>query len=248
MLFKQEDIAKPIDEAAELLESSQFLSEAESSYHPFMIPIRESKEYEANVVKIEDLVEYSMANGITDAGYAIDKVCEANEISADTLAFSIDEANAIYDEEMLDTALVLKEAGAAVLVAPMSRLDPMYQITESVVDLMMECTDTEHEEAADSLFEAFIMDDYDTVFAEAAIVGKVKTNASGVKASVSAKSANAKKAASEKMAALREKLRALKEKSKGLTGKAKEKCLAAIEKVKQSIAFLKNKVSGKAKG
>lgn len=248
MLFKQEDLTTPVDEAATLLEESMYLNDAESSYHPYMIPVRESKQYEANVVKIEDLVEYSMANGITEAQYAIDQVCEANEISVDTLAFSIDEANAFYDEEMLDTAVQLREAGAAVVVAPISHLDPMYQITEAVVDTMMECTGTEDEEAADALFEAFIMDDYDSVFAEAAIVEKVKTKGAAVKASVSAKASNAKKAGSEKLAALREKLRSLKEKAKGLTGKAKEKANADIAKCKQAIEFLKQKMSKKKEG
>lgn len=250
MLFKQEDLTKPIDEATTLLEESMYLTDAESSYHPFMIPIRESKQYEANVVKIEDLVEYSMANGITDAQYAIDQVCEANEISVDTLAFSIDEANAFYDEEMLDTAVQLREAGAAVVVAPISHLDPMYQATDIVVDAMMECTGTEHEEEADALFEAFIMDDYDTVFDEGSLACKVagKNCAAGTKASLNAKASNAKKGASEKMAALREKLRSLKEKAKGLTGKAKEKANAAIAKCKQAIEFLKQKVSKKKEG
>ena len=243
MLFKQSDLTDTLDEATQLLESCQFLNEAESSYHPYMVPIRESKEYEANIVKVEDLVEYSMANGITDAGYAIDQICESNDLSIDTLAFSIDEAMAFYDDEMLDTALTLAEAGAAVVVAPISRLDPMYQLTESVVDNMMEYTGTENEEAADALFESFIMDDYDSVFAEAAIVDKIKTKASGVKAAVSSKASNAKKAISEKMASLREKMRGLKERAKTLTGKAKEKCLAAIDKCKQGLSFLKEKLS-----
>lgn len=250
MLFKQNDLVSSIDEATALLEDACFLNEAESSYHPYMIPVRESKQYEANVIKIEDLVEYSMANGITDAQYAIDQVCEANDITADTLAFSIDEANAFYDEEMLDTAVALKEAGAAVVVAPISRLDPMYQATDIVVDAMMECTGTEYEEHADALFEAFVMDDYDTVFDEGSLACKVtgKNYAAGTKATLTAKAANAKKAASEKMAALREKLRSLKEKAKGLTGKAKEKANAAIAKCKQAIDFLKQKVSRKKEG
>jgi hypothetical protein len=248
MLFKQSELSSSLDEATSLLEDSMFLNESESSYHPYMIPIRESKEYDANIVKIEDLVEYSMANGITDAQYAIDQVCEANDIDINTLAFSIDEVSAYYDEEMLDTALALKEAGAGVIVAPISRMDPMYQLTESVVDTMVECTGTEDEEIADALFEAFIMDDYDTVFSEAAIVDRIKSKGSAVKASVSAKMANAKKAASEKMASLREKMRALKERAKTLTGKAKEKCLAAIEKCKQGIAFIKQKISRKKEG
>jgi hypothetical protein len=86
MLFSQNELINPLDEAAQLLESSQFLNESESAYQPYMVPIRESKQYGSNLIKVEDLVEYSLANGIIDANYAIDSVCEANDIEREKMA------------------------------------------------------------------------------------------------------------------------------------------------------------------
>ena len=238
MLFKQNELVNPLDEAAQLLESSQFLNESESAYQPYMVPIRESKQYGSNLIKVEDLVEYSLANGIIDANYAIDSVCEANDIERDTIAFSIDESIAIYDEEMLDTARCLREAGYSVMVAPISNMNPVYQLVESVVDAMAEYTYTENEDYCDSLFEALISDDYDTVFSEAAILDKAKAGAKSIKNSVVSGAKNAKKFASDKLAALRKKYRELKAKAASATGSAKKKFLAAAAKVKQGIDHL----------
>ena len=238
MLIKQNELINPLDEAAQLLETSQFLNESESSYQPFMVPIRESKQYDANLIRVEDLVEYALTNGITDANYAIDSVCEANDVDQTTVAFSIDESMAIYDEEMLDTARCLREAGYSVMVAPISNMNPVYQLVESVVDTMTYYTGTENEDYCDSLFEAFISDDYETVFSEASILDKAKAGANGIKNSVVSGAKNAKKFASDKLAALRKKYRELKAKAASATGSAKKKFLAAAAKVKQGIDHL----------
>ena len=104
---------------------------------------------------------------------------------------------------------------------------------------------TEYEQAADSLLEDFINDNYDSVLSEAAIIDKMKTGAESVKNTVLNAASNVKKTAAEKLAALRKKLVEYKEKAKHLAGVAKQKCLKAIEKIKQAIIYLKNKIASK---
>ena len=245
MLFKQDELNSAIDEASRLLDNSSYLTESESVYDPTMVAIRENSRLGLNIIRLEDLVEYAQCNGISDAGYAIDSICEANQVDMYTLAFSIDEVSAIYDPEMADTALVFKENGAQVFAAPISSLNPVYQLTSAVTDNMLEMCGTEYEQAADSLLEDFINDNYDSVLSEAAIIDKMKTGAESVKNTVLNAASNVKKTAAEKLAALRKKLVEYKEKAKHLAGVATQKCLKAIEKIKQAIIYLKNKIASK---
>lgn len=242
MLFKQSELDTALGEASRLLEGSSYLTDAESAYHPSMLPIRENSRLGLNMIKLEDFVEYALDNGISDAGYALNSVCEANDVEPDTIGFSIDEVSAIYDDEMTDTAVQLKEAGVPVFANPISSLNPVYQITEAVIDTMVQYADTEQEDAADSLFEAFINDDYATVLSEAEIVDKIKSGAESAKNAVAGAASDAKKFASEKLASLRKKLRELQAKAAKATGQAKDFILRQIDKVKQAISHLVAKI------
>ena len=242
MLFKQSELDSALDEASRLLEGSSYLTDAESVYHPSMLPIRENSRLGLNMIKLEDFVEYALDNGISDAGYALNSVCEANDVEPGTIGFSIDEVSAIYDDEMTDTAVQLKEAGVPVFANPISSLNPVYQITEAVIDTMVQYADTEQEDVADALFEAYVNDDYDTVLSEAEIVDKIKSGAESAKNAVAGAASDAKKFASEKLASLRKKLRELQAKAAKATGQAKDFILRQIDKVKQAISHLVAKI------
>lgn len=242
MLFKQSELGSALDEASRLLEGSSYLTDAESAYHPSMLPIRENSRLGLNMIKLEDFVEYALDNGISDASYALNSVCEANDVDPSSVGFSIDEVSAIYDDEMTDTAMQLKEAGIPVFANPISSLDPIYQITEAVVDTMIEYAGTESEDYADSLFEAFINDDYSTVLSEAEVIDKIKSGAESAKNAVVGAVSDAKKFASKKLASLRKKLRELQKKASTATGEAKVFLSKQIDKVKQAIAHLKAKL------
>lgn len=245
MLFRHNDLGSALDKASQLLEDSSYLTDAESTYHPSMIPIRENSRLGKNIIRLEDLVEYSIDNGITDGGYAVNSVCEANMVDADTIAFSIDEVSAIVDPEMADTAIQLKEAGFDVYAAPISSYNPIAQLTEAVVDTMIQCNGTEYERVADSIFEAFINDEYDKVLSEASIVDKIKPSEEQVKNAVASDSSDSKKFAAEKLAALKKKLAELKVKAGNCVGAAKEAVMNAIGKCKQAIIHLKDGIASK---
>ena len=72
MLYNANDLQMSvIDEAMTLLEGANYLTESESRYYPEMVPIRENDRLGYKLMRIEDLVEYSLANGITDSDVMI---------------------------------------------------------------------------------------------------------------------------------------------------------------------------------
>ena len=107
-----------IMESASLVNELVRLTESESTYEPEMVPIRENQRLGKNLIRLEDLVEYAIANGITDAGYAINSICEASEISPDSIAFSVNEENMATDQELFDTVKAFVNENATVLVSP----------------------------------------------------------------------------------------------------------------------------------
>lgn len=261
MLFKQDDLC--VDDVTAVFESCDYLTEEESQYFPSMVSIRENTRLGLNIIKVEDLVEYAMYNGITEASEAISNICEANGVDISTIGFSVDDVSVLEDTEMADTALQLKESGVQVFTSPISTNDIIYKVTEAVVDVMTEAHGTEDEKIADSLFESFIMDDMDQVLSENAVIDKIKSGASTVKdAAVKAKdkvvdtagevkdkvtsmAGNAKKAAAKKLASLKVTYNNLKKKlSSAATGEGKKKIQVVMAKVKQGIEFLKQKLIG----
>lgn len=107
-----------IMEVSNLINRLPCLDETESTYEPEMVPVRESSRLGKNMIRLEDLVEYSVANGITDAGYAISSVCEAASISPESVVFTVQESNILSDYNMFETAKAFMNENATVLVSP----------------------------------------------------------------------------------------------------------------------------------
>ena len=105
------------------IRESVFLDESESIMTPYMVPVQENSRLNANIIRIEDLNAYAESNGITDAGYAIDQICEASEISPESIVFSIQEENMILGEDEAETALAFLKEGGNVVLAPLSMFD-----------------------------------------------------------------------------------------------------------------------------
>lgn len=185
MLYTAQQLKTSIlDEATALLENASYLSEEESRYYPEMVPIRENQRLERNIVRVEDLVEYSMSNGIEDGGLALSQICEASNIDMNTVAFSVDEVSILEDINMEDTVRGLIQAGAEVYCAPVSEADMASIMAESVVDLMIFGEETGQSDITDMLLEAFVDDDFDTLFNENEMVDRVKAKAASVKGSI----------------------------------------------------------------
>ena len=165
MLFKQSELQEPsfLDEAMNIISNTSFLSESEGFYHPSMVSIRENVSLGKNLIKLEDLVEYAISNGITNAGQAIQTICEQNGIETDSIGFSVNETSIIADRDMADTVAAFQEGGMDVYINPISSMDPVYQITTSIVEAMIDNAGTENEAYFDHLFESFINDSYEDI-------------------------------------------------------------------------------------
>lgn len=182
MLFTESQMQmNDLDKVISLLENASYLSDAESRYYPEMVPIRENSRLQKHIIRVEDLVEYAMSNGIGDGGVALQQICEASNIDMSTVAFSVDEVSILEDVNMEDTVRGLIQAGAEVYAAPLSEDDMASIMAESVTELMLLGEETGQSEITDVLLEAFVDDDFETLFNEEGMVQKVKEKASKTK-------------------------------------------------------------------
>lgn len=182
MVFAERDMQlSNLDEATAILENASYLTDAESRYYPEMVPIRENSRLGCNLIRVEDFVDYSLSNGITEGGYALAQICEASGIEQNTVAFSVDEVSILEDTEMDDTVRGLLDAGAKVYAAPINENDMAYVMTESVVDAMCASMEQGQTEYGDALFEAFISDDFDTYLNEEFILESIQSKLQNIK-------------------------------------------------------------------
>ena len=182
MLYSDRDLrANSINNVSRLLENASYLTEQECIYYPDMVPIRENKRLQRDIIRLEDFIDYSLANGITEGGYALSQICEASGIEPDTVAFSVDEVSILEDVEMDDTVRGLLDAGAKVYAAPINESDMAYVMTESVVDAMLVSMEQGNDEYGDALFEAFISDDFDTYLNEEFILESIQDKLQSIK-------------------------------------------------------------------
>ena len=250
-----------LDEAMAILEGANYLSEDESKYYPHMVPIRENARIGRNLIRVEDLVEYSLSNGINDGAYALGQICEAANVDPQTIAFSIDEVSILEDSEMEDTVRQLMAAGAEVYTAPISENDMVYIMAESVCDVSIIGIEEDAEDYTDALFEAFLDDDFETFFSENSITENISNKASSAAAKGKAKGAaiinkieSTLKTASEKPRAwIAKKISSFRTLLDKFTRKqaevapehpkAKTIFEKIIEKIKAALKYLSNKLS-----
>ena len=142
-----------------LLENMSYLTEEESQYHAAMVPVIENTEIGANIVALEDIMKFAESNGIDDLGYALGCVCEASNIGANTVAFSVQETSVIADQDVASLVSDIMNEGAPIVAVPLSSYDPAYTLAEASIDYMLETGDS-------TFLEAYVNDDFE-VFDEA---------------------------------------------------------------------------------
>lgn len=162
-----------LNEISRLLENANYLTEQECIYRPEMVPIRENLRIQKDIIRLEDFVDYALANGITEGGYALAQICEASGVSQDNIVFSVDEVSILEDSEMEDTVRQLLEKGQTVYACPISRYDIAYMLAESVTDAANICLSQGNEDYCDELLEAYINDRFDILLSEEFIVESV---------------------------------------------------------------------------
>ena len=142
-----------------LLENMSYLTEEESQYHAAMVPVVENARIGANVVALEDIMKFAESNGIEDLGYALSCVCEASDISASTIVFSVQETSVIADAEVASLTRDIMNEGVAIAAVPISEHHPASILAEAAMDELFET-------GSYALLEAYINDDFGA-FAEA---------------------------------------------------------------------------------
>lgn len=244
MIFNSHDKGI-LDEATAIVGSTKMLIHENTEYFPELVIIRESREYNTNIIRIEDLVEYATSNGITNGTQAIINVCEASDIYPSTVSLSLDEVNAYADQEMLDTAKQFSEAGFKVFLNPISKHDPVYELTESTFDKIHDLMQRGEEISADELMAAYLNDDFETLKEQTDInpQNKILQKLKRVPQEV-ASNINDKEYLGKKMASMRNLYYSLRNKANGdsPTNMDTSTVKALMNKTQQAIGFVRAKL------
>ena len=101
------------ESALMLLDQLDTLTESDhmDAYPASMVPIVHVERLGQDLIRLESFMEYSQANGISNGGHAIAKVCEACECPLDNIGFMVSEANVYADNEIMETMAQIHEAG-----------------------------------------------------------------------------------------------------------------------------------------
>lgn len=252
-----------LNEISRLLEHANYLTEQECIYRPEMVPIRENKRLQKDIIRLEDFVDYAISNGITEGGYALAQICEANGASQDNIVFSVDEVSVLEDTEMEDTVKELLNRGQQVYACPINSNDIAYILGEAVVETADKCLTENNEEYCDTLLEAYINDNFNILLSEeyilesifskikdkaGALYDKAKTTASDIRNRISTSAKNAKNWTARKIATGRELLRKMGGHIADGAEYAKDKLYAAGNKIKSGAGYLKDKAIEFGKG
>ena len=134
MLFKQEDlytpVYDPIQEAADILNESVYLTEEESILNVNTVPVVTNERIGAHVVAFNDVERLAEDHGV-DYITAMQAIAEANEIDFDSLATSVPEWKVIADPEVVNEL-------NNVIIAPISSSNPVYQFVEACINAAIE--------------------------------------------------------------------------------------------------------------
>lgn len=244
MIFNSHDKGI-LDEATAIVGSTKMLIHENTEYFPELVIIRESREHNTNIIRIEDLVEYAISNGITNGTQAIINVCEASDIYPSTVSLSLDEVNAYADQEMLDTARQFSEVGFKVFLNPISKHDPVYELAESTFDKIHDLMQRGEEISADELMDAYLNDDFETLKEQTDInpQNKILQKLKRVPQEVSS-NINDKEYLGKKMASMRNLYYSLRNKANGdsPTNMDTSTVKALMNKTQQAIGFVRAKL------
>ena len=216
-----------------VLESLQYLTEAESKYDPCMVSIKNSRRLDQDMIRLESVRDYVLDSGINNVVDVIHNICEANLISTNKVAFMVNEASLYEDDELSNTAYQLLEHGFNVNIAQLSSDNIYYRALDEALRL---------DQYAETFEESYNLQDY--VFNE----NIIKDGYQKVKDTVSRNVDNmkdfyndTKKGISNKLAALSKKIKELTAKATTLTGSAKETINKQINKLKAAYSAAKKK-------
>ena len=250
MYLSQEQLYSAHDESFDsisFLDKLQYLDESDCTFTPNMVNIFYNERLDKDLIKLEQFVKYSDQNGIDDAGYAINSVCEANHVPFSNIGFIVDEASVLEDNDIMQTSIQLKENGFQILISPESdnslyyqelnealEMDSNYTFEESV-NLLAYCEEFAPIKAA----KDFGSKVYDKVTDIGSSIGnRISKNYENVKNFIT----SSPKVLSKKLASIR---KAIGEKQKQLSraaGDAKVFIKRQIDKLKKAYNIVKSKL------
>lgn len=237
MLIKQNQL---LGEATSFLDSLEQLTLGEASFTPYQVNVRHNQRLGQDLVQLESFLEYAQSNGIDDAGYALHRVCEANEVPRDSLAFLANEENLLEDDELLDTFVQLYEAGFPVHVAPISDGSPYYLALLEALNL--DQAYDSYEESPNLIMyvnESIIDDAKDKI---SGFASSVKNKVTGAAGAVKDKVSGGAKAVASKLASVHKEIAKKSSEMLKATGPAKVFIKRQINKLKDVAKELKAKL------
>lgn len=228
MLIRQNQL---LGEATAFLDTLYRVSPDENVYPAQMVNIHHQSRLGRDLIQLESFLQFGKMNGITDAGYAIHLICEANGVpSANHVAFAVNEENLLLDISLLETYCQLKNANFGVYVKPISdysvfrtrlnealMFDDAYPDYESSIYLQKYVRESVLDDAADKVNKG---------------VGQAKDAVAGGAKEVAGKLASIRKEIANKAA-----------KASATTGTAKVKLMQQINKLKDASSELTGKLS-----
>ena len=246
MIISQAD--NRLNEASAFLENATFLTDSESAYLPQMVTIVENSRLGYNLIRLEDFLDYTMTNGITEATYGLEKVCEANGIDPSTIGFSVDEVSLLEDSDMYDTAVALQESNFPVYASPEPATSISYILTEAVLDTAIQY----NEDDMNTILEAYLEDDIDTL-QEAGVFDAISDKAQSLRRSASdvidrVKSTmvqskdKSRKWIAKKISSLKSLGNQWMSKAASIPGKGKEVAKGVVNKINSCISYLGKKL------
>lgn len=234
----------------------------ENIYPATMVNITHNPRLSKDLIQLESFLQYGQLNGIDDGGYAIYRVCEANEVPLDNLAFTVHEENLYIDPILLNTCIDLSESNFEIFISPISSDSIFYTRLTEALQYDMAYDGYENSPNLQAYVNESILDTARTKVESGA--KKVKGAVSGGVKEVAGKLASIRKQIAEKTkklwsstgtakVAIKRQIDKLKGAFKALSTKAGHLKDAAVSKVrsigssiKSTASSVKNTVSNKA--
>lgn len=261
MLLRESDLDTSL-RVFDLLDQMPVLDEASATVVPAMVPIHHIPRLDKNLIQLEDFCRFGESNGIDDGTEAINLVCEASSIPADTdIAFCVNEASLYESDELAKTANSLRENGYQLFIQEISSQNPYYKQLQEAIELDKQYTTLEEsvhlmafceegladrvkgninymQGSANNLSDS-VKDKYNKVKdAITSVPDKAKERINQVKDAVG----GATKAIAQKYAAVKKALREKIDAAKKLPGQAKNAAQKQINKLKALASQLKAKL------
>lgn len=237
MLVKEHQILG--ESCFDLLDRMTYMNE--STIDPMMVAIVRNDRLGKDLIMMESFCKFAESNGIEDAGEAIAEVCKCNGIGTSDIGFYVEETSCIADDSLAETAQFFMENGYCVYAAPIQSTSVQYRALEEALELDKDIDDWSQCENLQAYCEENVLEKASNAIggAKDAVVNKVSSNWKAAKATATSGIDDL----SKKYAAAKKKVAELADKARRLAGDAKVACLKQLEKAKQVMKSIGQKLS-----